>query len=316
MLSRRNALASLTGACTGGALFAGPRSIALAQSPVVVRVGSGNVEANAEGFYALDRGFFKKNGIDANVMIMRSGGVTMEGIVAGELDTGVGNTASLGLALLRYIPFMVIAPAQNWDSRAPTAALIVAENSPIRSPKDLAGQTLGVTSLGSTAQVAFDAYLDKNGVDWTGVKYVELVPSSMARAVESGRVVAGLLNDPELNAALENTKVRKLSDGYSAIANQFSFTAWFTSRNWIDKNKETAKRFADAIVSAGIWAESNRPAAMDILEKYTKFRETKSVIRFGHKLEPALLQAVWDPAYRYKIFSGPLKATDYCWDGK
>lgn len=316
MQSRRRMLRSSVGAWAAGALFAGSRTATVAQTPIAVRVGSGNVEANAQGFYALERGFFKKNGIDATISISRSGGVTMEGIVAGELDTGVGNTASLGLALLRNIPFVVIAPGQNWDWRAPTAALIVADNGPIHTPKDLAGQTLGVTSLGSTAQVAFDAYLDQNGVDWSAVKYVELVPSAMARTVESGRVAGGLLNDPELSSAFDTAKVHRLSDGYSAIAKQFSFTTWFTSRGWLEKNGEAAKRFAEAIVAAGAWAEANRPQALDILEKYTKFRESKSVLRFGRTIDPALLQVMWDAAYRYKIFSGPLKASEYCWNGK
>lgn len=315
-LTRAGSMRALAGAGTAAALFAGARTTTIAQTPVTVRIGSGNVEANAEGFYALDQGFFRRNGIDAKITIVRSGGVTMEAIVAGELDTGVGNTASLGLAVLRGIPFVVVAPAQNWDSRAPTAAIIAAEGSAVRTPRDLAGATIGVTSLGSTAQIAADAYLEGNGVDWTGAKYVEIVPSAMGRAVEAGRVAAGLLNDPELGAALDGAKVHVLGDAYSAIAKEFMFTAWFTTRGWIDKNKETAKRFADAIVTAGAWAEANRPQALDILAKYTGFHETKSVIRFGRTTDPALLQTLWDAAYRYRVFSGSLKASEHCWNGK
>jgi NitT/TauT family transport system substrate-binding protein len=317
MPTRATVLRSTLGACAAGALFAGERTIVAAQSPVVVKFGTGNVEANAQGFYALDQGFFKKNGIDAEVTILRSGSVTMQSIISGQLHVGVGNTVSLALALLRNIPFMLIAPGALWDARAPYGALIIATaNSPIKTPKDLAGQTLGVTSLNSVDQVAYETYLDQNGVDRSTVKYVELVPSAMAEAVATGRVAVGIQNDPELGTALASGRVKRLASAYDSISKLFLITGWMTTRDWLEKNKETAKRFADAIIAAGEWGESHRPQAMDILEKYTKFRSDKSVALFGRKLDPALVQAVWDPAAKYKIISGPLKATDYCWDGK
>ena len=138
----------------------------------------------------------------------------------------------------------------------------------------------------------------------------------MAETIAQGRVAAGIINDPELSNALAIGKVKKLVNAYDGIAKLYYGTIWLTTQEFLSKNKETVKRAADALVTAGEWAENNRPQALVILEKYTKFHEDKSVARYGRKLEPTLLQPVWDAAYKYKIYREPLKATDFCWDGK
>ena len=315
-LSRARMLAASLRIAAGAAIVPGIRTGAAAQALPLLKVGSGNIESNAQVFYALDQGFFKKNGLDAELTILRSGGVTMEAVVSGQLQTGVGNSVSLGAALVRNLPFVVIAPGMYWDARYPNAAIVVAPGSTVKSARDLNGQTLGVTSLGSIDQLAYSAYLDQNGGDNTSIKLVELVPSAMAEAVSQGRVAAGIINDPELSSAVAAGKVRRLVSAYDAIGKLFYGTVWLATRDWLATNKDTARRFADAIVAGGAWAEANRPQAMDVLEKYTKFREDKSIAHYGRKLDPTLLQPVWDAAYRYKLYNGPLRAADYCWDGK
>jgi len=158
--------------------------------------------------------------------------------------------------------------------------------------------------------------MDSNGGDLSTVKFVELVPSAQAESVATGRVAAGVINDPELSSAVAAGKVRRLVDAYNGVSRLFYGTVWFTTSDWLTKNKDGAKRFAEAIVAAGAWAEANRSQALPILEKYTKFHEDKSIARYGRTLEPKYLQPVWDAAYKYKIYPSPLKAADYCWDGR
>jgi NitT/TauT family transport system substrate-binding protein len=315
-LSRARAMRVTLSACAAGGLFAGTRTTTLAQTPLVVRLGSGNVEPNAQVFYAIDVGIFKKNGIDGQLTILRSGGVTMEAIASGQLDVGVSNTVSLGSAIIRKIPFVVIAPGIYWDARYPNAAIVVAPNSTIKTAKDLNGTTIAVTSLGSIDGLGIQSYLDKNGGDLNSVKFVELTPSAQAESVFAGRVAAGVINDPELSNAIAAGKVRRLVDAYNDVSRLYYGTVWLTTQDWLAKNKDGAKRVASSLEEAGAWAESNRDKMLPILEKYTKFHEDKSIAHYGRTLEPKYLQPVWDAAYKYKIFPSPLKAEDYCWNGK
>jgi ABC-type nitrate/sulfonate/bicarbonate transport system substrate-binding protein len=76
-----------------------PIAVRAQTAPVALRIGTGTVEANAQIFYAADMGFFKKNGLDVEVVKLRSGTTTMAAIVAGDLQCGVANVLSLGAAI-------------------------------------------------------------------------------------------------------------------------------------------------------------------------------------------------------------------------
>lgn len=289
--------------------------MAVAQPLAAVRIGMGITEGYAQAFYAQDQGLFRKNGIDAQFTFLRSGNPIMEAVVAGQLEVVSSNSVSVGSAILRSIPFRVLAAGQLWLAGSPEAAIVVAANAPIKSFGELAGKTVGTISLRNVGELAFDAYLDRAGVDPASVKFVELAPLQTAEAVASGRVAAGSLVDPELSSAVNAGKVRRFAPAYDGIAKAFYLTVWFASTDWLTHDGEVARRFADALTAGGAWGEANPERAATVLAKYTKVLEPRATAHFGRRLDPALLQALWTPAYKYKIFNAPLRAADYCWSG-
>ena len=293
-----------------------PRIAGAQATPVQLRVGTGTVEANAQAFYAADMGFFKKNGLDVEIVKLRSGTTTMAAIVAGDLQCGVANVMSLGAAHLRGVPLVIIAPGAFYDSSAATTEMVIAPNSTIATAKELNGQTVGGISVGGLDQLAFDAYLDKIGADWMSAKSVEVPPSAMGATLDEGRIAAAAMNDPELSQALAAGKVKILAKGYDAIAKVFMQTAWFATQDWLAKNKDTAKRFSDAIVAGGVWGMANPDLAVTILAKYTSSTEQKAKMHYATKLDPALIQPVYDAAFRYKLLPAQTTAADFSWDGK
>lgn len=302
---------------TGAAALAMAPIAARAQAaPIKLRVGTGTVEANAQIFYAADMGFFKKNGLDVEVVKLRSGTTTMAAIVAGDLQCGVANVLSLGAAHQRNIPLVLIAPGAYSDANAPTTMMVVAADSTVKSAKDLNGKAVAVISVGGLDQLALDAWLDKAGGDLSLVKCIEVPPSAMAEALARGSIAAAVMNDPEMSQALENKQVKVLANGYDAISKLFMQTAWFSTQEWLDKNKDVAKRFGDAIVAGGQWGMSNPDQASVILAKWTGSKEAHPKMRFADKLATNLIQPVYDSAAKYKLLAGPVTASDFAWNGK
>jgi NitT/TauT family transport system substrate-binding protein len=285
-------------------------------APVKLRVGTGTVEANAQIFYAADMGFFKKNGLDIEVVKLRSGTTTMAAIVAGDLQCGVANTLSLGAAHQRNVPLVMIAPGAYYDANAATTAMVVAADSPVKSAKDLSGKAVAVISVGGLDQLALDAWVDKAGVDVALVKCIEVPPSAMAEALTRGSIAAAVMNDPEMSAALEGKQVKFLANGYDAISKLFMQTAWFSTQEWLDKNKDIAKRFGDAIVAGGAWGMANPEAGAAILAKWTGSKEARAKMRFSDKLTASLIQPVYDSAAKFKLLAGPVSASDFIWNGR
>jgi NitT/TauT family transport system substrate-binding protein len=305
-----------TGAAAIASMSFFPQRARAQAAPIHLRVGTGSVEANAQCFYAADMGFFKKNGLDVEVVKLRSGTTTMAAIVAGDLQCGVANTLSLGAAHQRNVPLIMIGAGAFSDAAVPTTQVVVAPDSPIRSAKDLNGKAVAVISVGGLDQLSIDAYLDKNGGDLSSVKCIEVPPSAMAEALAQGRIAAAVMNDPELSQAVEAKQVRILAIGYDAIAKVFMQTAWFSTQDWLTQNKDVARRFADAIVAGGVWGMANPTPASIILAKYTGSKESKPKVRFATKLDPAQIQPVYDAGLKYKLLAGPVSAAEFTWNGK
>ena len=285
-----------------------------AQMVPVLKIGTVPIEAQAEAIYAEDQGFFKKNGIAATEITIMRNGATIAGAVAGnELVMGCANLISLGQALGRGLPFTAITPASVYDSNNPNGFIVVAPNSAIKTAKDLNGQTVAGATLGGLDQLSFQAFMARNGGDYTTVKFTEIPQSATAEAVLNGRVVAAILNDPEYSAAKD--RLRVLGDGQGAIARYYTQTAWFTTRDWLANNKDTAHRFNDAILAAGGWAMANPEAAAAVLNKRFNFRETRARQRYATSRDPASMQLLLDAAAKYKIIP-QLSVADFFWNGK
>ncbi len=145
------------------------------------------------------------------------------------------------------------------------------------------------------------------------MKYVEVPPAAAADTVVAGRVAAAQLEEPELSGA--GTRVRRLGDGEDAIGPRFATTGWFTTDDWLAKNKDVARRFAAAIFAAGAWAMQNPEKAGGVLHDalgLTQARGTQTfaVARNAGELTPLLTTAV-----KYKV-AKPVSAGQLFWDGK
>ncbi len=286
---------------------------AAAQTATVLKIGEVPIEAQAEAIYAEEQGFFKKNGLATDIVLLRNGATIAGAVAGGDLMIGCSNLISLSQALQRNLPFVAITPASVYDSNNPNGFIVVAPDSAIKTAKDLNGQTVAGATLGGLDQLSFQAFMGRNGGDYSSLKFVEVPQSATADAIVNGRIVAAILNDPEYSAAKD--RLRILGDGQGAIAKYYIQTAWFTTRDWLAKNKDTAHRFNDAILAAGAWAMANPEAAAAIMNKRLGFHETRARQRYATSRDPAPMQLLLDAAVKYKIIA-QVNIADFYWDGK
>jgi NitT/TauT family transport system substrate-binding protein len=289
---------------------------ALAQTPEATRVniGTPGQQGNAGVYYAQDMGFFKRIGLDANIITLRqgSGAGVVAAVTGGTLDIGEADLISFSAAHARGIKISLLAPSAVWISTAVTAALVVPKASPVHAARDLNGKTIGVASLAGLNRVTAAAWLEQNGADLASVKFVELPSSSMPQAVTRGTVDAAVITEPTLSVALADS--RMVAAPYDAIGKQFIETAWFASDDWIAKNPQLAVRFAVAMRDAQRWANDNPTLAQGIYAKYSgaTLESLKNVVhqRYGDVLDPARMQPLVDVAFKYHVIPQPIAAKD------
>lgn len=280
-----------------------------AQQPVTVRLVISETGNSADGYFAYEGGFFKKNGLNVELTQARSGAVEATAVAGGAADIGDGNIVTFATAYLHDIPFTAISAGYIYDSRDPFVVLAVAPNSPYKTPKDLNGKIIGVPVLNGISTVVMSAWADANGgADLKSFKYVEIPPSETIAALEQGRVAAVVLQDPQL--AAEGSKVRIMAPFYDAISKRFLATVWFTTNAFAVKNPDVIRRFQLSINEGAAWAERNPELGRAALEKWLKLKTTRLRHLHSDKLEPSLMQAILDFATKYGMLSKPVNAAD------
>ena len=171
-------------------------------------------------YYGQQQGAFAKAGLDLEVQPMQSGSAAMAAVAGGAAHIAYGNVLSLCQAHERGIALKLIAPGGSYDNRFADAKLLVAGDSAIKTPKDLAGGTIGVSALHNLMTVAVAGWLDTVGMDANAMKYVELSPGSMLSALEAKRVDAIAIYEPFLSNAVARG-ARAIGNPYDSIAHQF-----------------------------------------------------------------------------------------------
>ena len=302
ILSRSVFLQSGTAALAAAALPAGA-----AAQVAPLTVGAGLIEPQAQAYYARAQGFFKQRGLDIEVVTSANGSATTAAVAGGAMQIGITSVLGLAQAVGRGLPFVTFAPGGIHDSRFSASGLLVLPDSKSSSAKDLNGKTVGVSTLKGLDQLVVTVLIDKLGGDVASLKFVELRPTEALAALQAGRVDAVNLEDPELSAA--RGKTRLLGDAEDAVGKIFVETTWFTTRDWLAKNTDTARKFRDAIFAAGTWAMANPEPAALVLQRDLKSTATRATQRFATRFNLADYQLLLDAAAKFKFIT-PTNASD------
>jgi len=297
-----------------GLLAAGPTPGPSA-APVVIRVGLvPNDDAATPLLYAQSVGMFAKAGLDVQLELQTSGAAVTAAVVSGTYDVGKSSIVPLINAHLHDLPITIVAPASIWNGKSRFAALLVRSDSPVKSGKDLNGKLIAVQSLNDMNQVATDAWVGQHGGDPTTLRFIELPMTAGAAALKAGRVDAAAFVEPVLADALADGQLRALSGAYDAVAPQYLFAAWFSTKSWAHDHPETARTFARILATAAQYTNTHPSDTAAMVAQFTSI--PLDVIQHmtrtpsGTALDPTLLQPIIDAAVKYKVLARGFSASE------
>jgi len=302
--------AALAGA---GATLIAARTPARAQALQTMRIATLPFDAGSELFYAVDNGFFAKAGIDVKLETQQSGPAIAAAVASGALDAGFSNVVSIAAAYKRGLPFTFIAPGAIYASAAPSTVLMVRSDSPIRTGRDMNGKILGVNGLKNIAQYAPAYWIDRNGGDSTTVKFVEVAPAEDYAAIDTRRLDACNVAEPQITEMKPIGRV--LGKPYDLLGEGWMIAGYFTTRQWADEHPDLYRRFVSVMRETAQWANRNQDKSADILAKYTRLdpQLIRSGVRarFGETaVTPEMLQSSIDLSARYKLFETTFPASE------
>ena len=217
-------------------------------------------------FVARDQGFFRKHGLDVQLVYVNTASVALSALARGDshLNTGSTSGAILG-AMAGGLDLVFVAGLVN----KLTGAFVTAPE--IKSPMDLKGKTIGVTSIGGGNWVFTMLALEHWGLDpkRDGIT-IRVIGNE---AVRAQAIATGVIDGAHVATYAFSTALKK--QGYRILADltdlgiPYQGTTVFSRRSLVDQSPETVEKVLTALVEAIAFIQepANKAAAMRSLAK-------------------------------------------------
>jgi ABC-type nitrate/sulfonate/bicarbonate transport system substrate-binding protein len=216
---------------------------------------------NLFAYVARDKGFWTARGLDVSVARGSGSGTAAQATGAGTFDFGMSATPTVIQQASQGLPIVCIGQS-NYSGMMGVGLLA---DSPIKTPKDLEGRTLG-SAVTSGEYPFLPLYAKLAGFDLDKVKQVQLDPKVRDRTLMDKQVDAatgfGTSMIPALGAS--GVKLRLLS--YEAAGLHFYGQSLITQQARL-ADKGLVQAFVDGAMEGMIWSMTNFDEAIDIFMK-------------------------------------------------
>lgn len=217
-------------------------------------------------YVARDRGYFQKEGLEVDLILMR-GGVANQALIAGNVEFTTVPTAGLQAAL-QGAPLKVVLSTFHkpmfWLYSRPE----------IRNIKDLSGKKVAVSSLGAAGDSALRELIKKNGMDENREVAILAIGTTATRlgALSTGVVDAAMMTFPHNITAAESGFRELLSFIASDIIQLQG--AIVTREGLLGSEPGVVEKFLRATIRGIIYYSTNRSGTVPILARNTQAQET------------------------------------------
>jgi NitT/TauT family transport system substrate-binding protein len=263
-MQRRHFLVSSAAAATVIAAPSLVRAQALEKPKVSIAVGGKNLLYYLPLTVAETLGYFKAEGLDAQIIDFAGGSQALRAVVGGSADVVSGafeHTVNMQSKGQRMRAFVL-------QGRAPQIVLAVNRKTlpDFKSVADLKGKKIGVTAPGSSTNVMANFVLAKAGLKPSDVSFIGVGATNAAiAAIRQGQIDALSHLDPVITI-LERagdirvvTDTRIVAEADKVFGGPMPAACLYAPQAFIDKHPQTVQALANAIVRADKWIQAAGP---------------------------------------------------------
>jgi sulfonate transport system substrate-binding protein len=273
----------------------------------------------------MDRmGLMTQRGVEAKWTAFASGPAINEVLISGRYQAGSGGNFPFTTLVDRRIPVKAIAI----ESPNLLHALVVPNDSPIKSIRDLKGQnppaTIGLVT-GSSAEFYFQMSAQINGIEIGKDVILKNMPPGEQMSMPRG--ISGIVSwDPTPTMMVEERKNGRIVDSifpYNIYEGQF-----YLRSELVENAPDVAQAFSDAFAEATLWTRLNPEKAAALmaedpnLKNYSKEILLQQVRAYNNLYKPTHIfphsefygkvnEPIFKWLYQSKRITRPLTATDF-----
>ncbi|MEV8326117.1 ABC transporter substrate-binding protein [Kitasatospora sp. NPDC059811] len=209
-------------------------------------------------------GFFADAGVNVELMSEPAGVNATTALLAGDVQGAVGfydHTIDLqakGKIVESVVQF----------SQAPGEVELVStkQADAIKSGADFKGKKLGVTSIGSSTDFLTKYLAVKNGTAVSEFSPIAVgAGQTFIAALQQGSIDGGMTTDPTVANVLDKGLGKILYDmrtpegSRDALGGLYPSSSLYMNTDWVEKNKDTTQKLANAFVKTLKWMSTHSP---------------------------------------------------------
>ena len=239
---------------------------------VRIAIGGQNQMVYLPTTLAQELGFYREEGIDAELQDFAGGAKALQALVGGSADVVSGfydHTIQMAAEGREFVAFVTML-------RYPGLVLVTSPQSSgtVGAIAALKGHIVGVTTAGSSSQMLLTYMMQRNGLAPDAVSVTAIGSAATAvAALEHVKVDAGMVADPAFTLVhRRNPGVRVLADlrtadGVNAAlgTRMYPASVLYAKGDWIQANRDTTERLARVITRTLAWMQTHTP--QEIAEK-------------------------------------------------
>ena len=235
------------------------------QSLKKITIGYSSISpASSSAWFAYEGGFFRKYGLDAQLIFIESGSRMVQTLVSGDVVAAQVGGAPVVQSNLQGSGVVIIAGLLN------TMDYKFVVSRDITRPDQLKGKTVAVSRVGSSSDFATRYTLEKYGLVPDKDVAILQIGSQPARfsALESGRIHGVMIAIP-LTARAAKLGLNILAD-LQMLGLEYQHTSLAVSQTMIKTQPDLVRNVLKSFVEGIHYAKTHRKEALAILAKYLK----------------------------------------------
>jgi len=299
-----------------GALLLALGGASVAQDkPIALKVGTLKQGSLTNVWAAKQAGIFAKNGLDVELIEFRNGNEAIGAQRGGNVDLVLTIPGTAMVARERGFDLLLVEGNETSQAQAPdTGSIVVRKDSSIKSLRDLKGKTIAIAGTHTQKTVAIQALLKRNGVGPDDFKFLEMPYASQVDALRGKQVEVVASLDPWTTLFRNSDFAQILAYDYLESLPQQPIGGWYGRAEFVAKNKEAMKRFAQSICDSADHMAADPQRARKYIADYTGLdaalvRETP-VNQWTCKIDLPVWQKVADMMHEGGELQKPFKIDD------
>ena len=259
-------------------LGAWPVAAARAQEEVV-KLDDRRAISNAGFYIAIERGYFKEQGIRNELIFFASAAKTLPALTAGELDVSAGApSAGLFNAIAQGAPFRIVADKGQARAGSGFSMLVVrkdlVESGQVKSVRDLVGRKVGLFAKGITQDYMLGKMAEEVGLTIKDFDLTYMSAPNQLTAFETKALDAAVTVEPwAANFQERGLAVRFRAPDQVRGLTPYQIAVIIYSGKFMKERRPVAQRWMHAYLRGCqeyVEKGPTDPAVLAILEKFTK----------------------------------------------